>query len=193
VRSRAPATTCAPSTGRAIDPPLLLCLDEAANVAPLPNLDELASTGPGQGVQLLSVFQYIPKSAIAGVAIALRRSSPTTAHACSGRESATAPPWNTYARSSGRRRSNGSPPTANASSSTSAHAPPTTTTNPSAPPTASAKPTTTPHLIYGRLPPAWLQLRPWYRDRDLKRIVTATGNACTPATLAPAPAAEEIA
>jgi hypothetical protein len=59
VRSRAPATTCAPSTGRAIDPPLLLCLDEAANVAPLPNLDELASTGPGQGVQLLSVFQNI--------------------------------------------------------------------------------------------------------------------------------------
>lgn len=46
-------------TGRPIDPPLLLCLDEAANVAPLPNLDELASTGPGQGVQLLSVFQNV--------------------------------------------------------------------------------------------------------------------------------------
>ena len=46
-------------TGKPIDPPLLLCLDEAANVAPLPNLDELASTGPGQGVQLLSVFQNI--------------------------------------------------------------------------------------------------------------------------------------
>ncbi|MCA1697387.1 MAG: type IV secretory system conjugative DNA transfer family protein [Actinobacteria bacterium] len=45
--------------GRPIDPPLLLCLDEAANVAPLPDLDELASTGPGQGVQLLSVFQNI--------------------------------------------------------------------------------------------------------------------------------------
>lgn len=45
--------------GKPIDPPLLLCLDEAANVAPLPNLDELASTGPGQGVQLLSVFQNI--------------------------------------------------------------------------------------------------------------------------------------
>ena len=46
-------------TGKPIDPPLLLCLDEAANVAPLPNLDELASTGPGQGVQLLSVFQNV--------------------------------------------------------------------------------------------------------------------------------------
>jgi len=36
---------------------LLLVLDEAANIAPIPNLDEIASTGAGQGVQLLSVFQ----------------------------------------------------------------------------------------------------------------------------------------
>ncbi len=50
-------------------------------------------------------------------------------------------------------------------------------------------------LIYGRLPPAWLQLRPWYRDRALKRIVNTNGNARTPATLAPASAAapEELA
>ena len=32
-------------------------LDEAANIAPIPNLDEIASTGAGQGVQLLTVFQ----------------------------------------------------------------------------------------------------------------------------------------
>ena len=47
----------AAATGRPIDPPLLLVLDEAANIAPIPNLDEVASTGAGQGVQLLSVFQ----------------------------------------------------------------------------------------------------------------------------------------
>ena len=46
-------------TGRPIDPPLLLCLDEAANVAPLPNLGEIASTAAGQGVQVLSVFQNL--------------------------------------------------------------------------------------------------------------------------------------
>jgi len=40
-----------------LDPPLLLLLDEAANIAPIPNLDEIASTGAGQGIQLLSVFQ----------------------------------------------------------------------------------------------------------------------------------------
>jgi type IV secretory pathway TraG/TraD family ATPase VirD4 len=35
----------------------LVVLDEAANIAPVPNLDEIASTGIGQGIQLLTVFQ----------------------------------------------------------------------------------------------------------------------------------------
>ncbi|MFN8215690.1 MAG: type IV secretory system conjugative DNA transfer family protein [Solirubrobacterales bacterium] len=47
------------TTGRPLNPPLLLLLDEAANIAPIPNLDEIASTAGGQGVQLLSVFQDI--------------------------------------------------------------------------------------------------------------------------------------
>lgn len=47
----------AAATGRALDPPLLLALDEAANIAPIPNLDEIASSGAGQGIQLLTVFQ----------------------------------------------------------------------------------------------------------------------------------------
>lgn len=46
----------AAASGR-LDPPLLLLLDEAANIAPIPDLDKIASTGAGQGVQLLSVFQ----------------------------------------------------------------------------------------------------------------------------------------
>ena len=49
-------------TGRPIDPALLLALDEVANIAPLPNLDEIASTGPGQGVHLLCVLQNISQS-----------------------------------------------------------------------------------------------------------------------------------
>ncbi len=44
-------------------PALLLALDEAANIAPLPNLDEIASTGPGQGVQLLTVLQNVSQAA----------------------------------------------------------------------------------------------------------------------------------
>jgi type IV secretion system protein VirD4 len=44
-------------TGTALDPPLLLVLDECANIAPLRDLATLASTGAGQGIQLVSVFQ----------------------------------------------------------------------------------------------------------------------------------------
>lgn len=46
-------------TGKPLDPPLLVVLDEAANIAPLRDLDTLASTAAGQGVQLLTVFQDI--------------------------------------------------------------------------------------------------------------------------------------
>ncbi len=40
-----------------LDPALLVVLDEAANIAPLRDLDTLASTAAGQGIQLVSVFQ----------------------------------------------------------------------------------------------------------------------------------------
>jgi len=43
--------------GRALDPPLLVVLDEAANVAPIAELDVLASTAAGHGVQLVTVWQ----------------------------------------------------------------------------------------------------------------------------------------
>jgi type IV secretion system protein VirD4 len=44
-------------TGKPLDPPLLVVLDEVANIAPLPNLDGLASTAAGQGIQLVTVVQ----------------------------------------------------------------------------------------------------------------------------------------
>src|SRR6266545_2863223 len=47
----------ATETGKPVDPPLLLVLDECANIAPLRELTTLASTGAGQGIQLVSVFQ----------------------------------------------------------------------------------------------------------------------------------------
>jgi type IV secretion system protein VirD4 len=43
--------------GEPLDPPLLIVLDEAANIAPLPDLDRLASTAAGHGVQLVTVWQ----------------------------------------------------------------------------------------------------------------------------------------
>lgn len=46
-------------TGKPLDPPLLVVLDEAANIAPLPNLDQIASTAAGVGIQLCSIFQDV--------------------------------------------------------------------------------------------------------------------------------------
>lgn len=44
-------------TGQPLDPPLLVMLDEAANIAPLRRLDTYASTLASQGVQLVAIFQ----------------------------------------------------------------------------------------------------------------------------------------
>jgi len=45
------------SGGGSIDPPLLIVLDEAANIAPLRDLDAIASTAAGHGIQLVTVWQ----------------------------------------------------------------------------------------------------------------------------------------
>lgn len=47
----------AAKTGEPINPPLLIVLDEAANIAAPPELDVIASSGAGQGIQLVTVFQ----------------------------------------------------------------------------------------------------------------------------------------
>ena len=40
-------------------PPLLLALDEAVNVAPIPRLEQLLSTGGGSGIQTMVVLQSL--------------------------------------------------------------------------------------------------------------------------------------
>jgi type IV secretion system protein VirD4 len=42
--------------------PLLLCLDEAGNVAPLPNLAEVATTAPSHNIQLVSIFHDLAQA-----------------------------------------------------------------------------------------------------------------------------------
>ncbi|HLW45876.1 MAG TPA: type IV secretory system conjugative DNA transfer family protein [Acidimicrobiales bacterium] len=51
------AFAAAARAGRPLDPPLLVVLDEAANIAPLKELDGLAATCAGHGVQLVTVWQ----------------------------------------------------------------------------------------------------------------------------------------
>jgi type IV secretory pathway TraG/TraD family ATPase VirD4 len=48
--------------GGRLEPPLLLCLDEAGNVAPLPNLAEIASTAPSHNIQLVSIFHDLAQA-----------------------------------------------------------------------------------------------------------------------------------
>lgn len=45
------------ATGKPLDPPLLILIDEAANVAPMRNLGQIASTAAAQGIQLVTVWQ----------------------------------------------------------------------------------------------------------------------------------------
>lgn len=40
-----------------LDPPLLVVLDEAANIAPLPDLDALVATAAGVGIQVVTIWQ----------------------------------------------------------------------------------------------------------------------------------------
>ena len=48
--------------GGRLELPLLVCLDEAGNVAPLPNLAEVASTAPSHNIQLISIFHDLAQA-----------------------------------------------------------------------------------------------------------------------------------
>jgi type IV secretion system protein VirD4 len=56
-RVLAEAFTQATRSGKPLDPPLLVVLDEAAHIAPLPELDGLAATCASHGIQLVTVWQ----------------------------------------------------------------------------------------------------------------------------------------
>ncbi|MDQ6945104.1 MAG: type IV secretory system conjugative DNA transfer family protein, partial [Actinomycetota bacterium] len=49
--------------GHPLDPPLLVVLDEVANIAPLRDLDTVASTAAGMGIQLVTVCQDLAQLA----------------------------------------------------------------------------------------------------------------------------------
>ena len=158
-------------TGKALDPPLLLVLDEAANIAPIRDLDTLASTGAGVGIQLVTVCQdlaqlaarYDPERArtiannhrakllLSGV------SDLGTLDLVSGLagEQSVSEVSSTHDLRDGRRTRS------------------TSTVMRRLAPTDELRRTPPGEgvLIYGHLPPVRIRLRPWYRDRELKRRV----------------------
>jgi type IV secretion system protein VirD4 len=160
----------AAENGRPVEPALLLCLDEAANIAPLPNLDEIASTGPGQGVQLLTVLQNMSQASDrwgsdrAETIIANHRARVF----CSGiGDRATLEHLRQtlgeeqVARVSRQHAGLMSAGTATISQEHQPLAPPNRVRQAKADRAL---------LVYGHLPPAWLRLRPWYRDPRLRAL-----------------------
>ena len=158
----------AAAAGRPLDPPLLVVLDEAANVAPLADLDTLASTAAGHGIQLVTVWQdmaqitarYGPR---AGTVVNNHRAKlflsgiadPDTLDHASALIGETALPQRSTTVDRGR---------------SGAHS---TTTTPVfrrlAPADALRRmPPGTGVLVCGHLPPVRLALRPWYADRVLR-------------------------
>jgi type IV secretion system protein VirD4 len=152
-----------------LDPPLLLVLDEAANIAPIRDLDTLASTGAGLGIQLVTICQDLAQLAVRydherartiannhrAKLLLTGVSDIGTLDLMSGlageqvvREHTTTHDL----RSGGRTR---------ATANTMRRLAPTDALRRVEPGRAV--------LIYGHLPPARIRLRPWYRDRRLRR------------------------
>jgi type IV secretion system protein VirD4 len=168
------------STGDPIDPPLLLALDEVANIAPLPNLDEIASTGPGQGVQLLTVIQNISQAADrwgrdrAETIIANHRARVF----CSGiGDRAT---LDYLQHTLGDEEISRISTTRENALATGSRTYSSDFRSLAAPHRVRQADTNTALLVYGRLAPAWVGLRPWYADPALSQLVSAKPPTDTP-------------
>ncbi len=157
--------------GGRLELPLLLCLDEAGNVAPLPNLAEVASTAPSHNIQLVSIFhdlaqarsRYGQQAETVVNSHRARMLLPGVADletlryfaGLVGEEEARDLTRTTGAggtsRSTARRR------------------------RPLVAPEALRQlPERHALLLYGRLPPAEIRLRTWFDDRHLRRLAGAS-------------------
>jgi type IV secretion system protein VirD4 len=168
----AAAVEAANRRGQPLDPPLLLVLDEAANIAPIRDLDTLASTGAGLGIQLVTICQDLAQFAsrygedrartiannhraklvLSGV------SDLATLDLISGLAGEQAVREHTMTADLRDGRHTRSTSVAYRRLAPSDHLR-------QIPPGAGV-------LVYGHLPAARLQLRPWYTDRELAARVS---------------------
>jgi type IV secretion system protein VirD4 len=162
----------ATKSGQRLDPPLLVVLDEAAHIAPLPELDGLAATCASHGIQIVTVWQDLSQvksryGARAPTVLNNHRAKlflpgiadPDTLEYASrliGDEETSRP---SVTRDPQGRRST------------------TSTTGPRRllpPEELRCLPPGRAVLVYGTLPPARLQLRPWWvQKRRLSKIRSA--------------------
>lgn len=157
-------------TGRPLDPPLLIVLDEAANIAPLENLPTIAATAASMGVQLVTVFQDLAQVRLryghaAGTVVNNHRAK-LLLPAISDLDT-----LDLASRLVGDEEVDRDSHTTDGSGRRSA----TTATHwrrllP--PELANRLRDGEAVLLYGNLPPARLRLRPWYCNRRLRRLAT---------------------
>ncbi|MHB1445265.1 MAG: type IV secretory system conjugative DNA transfer family protein [Acidimicrobiales bacterium] len=153
------------ATGGPLARPLLMVLDEAASIAPLEDLDALAATGAGQGLQLVTLWQDLAQvSARYGA----RAASVINNHRAKILLSGVGDPATLEALSSlvGDSTDHESSETRGADGARS-------TTESVAhrrlAPADALRRIAPGHglLLYGHLPPVQLALRPWFEDRRL--------------------------
>src|SRR4051794_3009567 len=157
--------------GTPLNPPLLLVLDEAANIAPLRDLDTLASTAAGQGIQLVSVFQDLAQ---VRERWGVRAGSIVNNHRARIIGSGIADPETLdYVG-----RVLGDAEVRQVSSTAAADGQGSTTESSGFRAIAPANVLREGRpgravLVYGHLPPAELELRPWFADRSLRRLAVS--------------------
>lgn len=154
-----------------IEPSLLLLIDECANVAPFPDLDETASTAAGLGVQLVTIWQDM-----AQVQARFGRRAPTIWNNHRAKLIGTgvsdvetlsyvsqlvgAGEFEQRSVSSGERGRRSQTEGDTYRELAPGHL-------------VRQRESGSAILLYGNLPPALIDLRPWYEDRGLRRLKAA--------------------
>jgi type IV secretion system protein VirD4 len=158
--------------GRALEPALLLVLDEAANIAPVRDLDELAATASSHGIQLVTVFQDLAQ---VKARYGHRAHTILNNHRAKLLLPGTADPelLDHVTRLAGERRERET----THSTGPGGHSHTTATRHRPLAPAHELRqlPRDRGVLLYGNLPPIKVTLRPWYRDRRLRRLHDAAG------------------
>ena len=155
-------------TGNPLDPPLLIVLDEAANIAAPADLDGIASSGAGQGIQLVTVFQDLAQvSARYGARAPTIFNNHRAKVFCSGVADPDTLRYISQVVGDGefRQRSETAGDQGRASAtegSTYRDLAPANVVREAKPGSAL--------LVYGHLPPAQLKLRPWFEEPELRRL-----------------------
>jgi type IV secretion system protein VirD4 len=147
--------------------PLLLCLDEAGNVAPLPNLAEIASTAPSHNIQLVSIFHDLAQARSR-----YGQQAETVVNSHRARMLlpgvADLETLRYFAGLAGEEEARDHTRTTGSGGTTRATA-------------RRRRPLIAPEalrqlapgealLLYGRIPPALIRLRPWFSDRRLRKL-----------------------